>query len=964
MRRRETWTVVMQHSRDRDGEGWDVGAAFADPTFTTLKARGAPFVILRPDTGTVVWANAAAAHHWAAVDRTDLSRILFGTDGRGGWLAGLDRGLVPGRAPRLARAGLARGFGMRAHTALLRAWTTADGTPLIGLAVPDADAEPVADPEAWRRDAWVPEPAVPALPVAEAPSGAAGAPDQDADRAESGAALARRGQLAVLRDRLSHAVDGATTLRLLWRTDAGGAVVSIDDAAFARLGSPVRFAGAALPDAVAPFDPAGAGRLHAALATRVTWAGIFFDLPVADAAATVPVAISGSPFFGPDRAFAGYRGFGTIDLGRLALAIRPPSAPSAEVGTPGPQAGGVAGTAPEAAVIEPPPSAVDAPPPSAAPPLEPAPATVAAEPPSEPPGAANVVQLRAFQGQASGRFGIVPPPPVPSPAAPGGQKDGPSAPSGGEPLSDQLAFLALGAAIRARIDPSHPLDTAAPLATAAGPQASSPVAATGDPAASMLDRLPVAVLAIAAGRPVFANPAAAARLGYRDAADLLGAGEAMVVSTDETDRIALRDAEGRAVTSAAWRADVAWAGATATLWLLSEPEAESVQDAAPFAEPAADEAESGEDRSIDLLDRVDDAVALLDAAGRLRRLNRRGEGWFGPVAPGPAPARSLVDLLTPESRPAALALLGEVGHQRDAPGAPPLRRDVVARTGEGAAVPMLLTLGRLGASGFYATLRDLSALQRAETARARTETDHARAAGRLPELLAKVSHEIRTPLGAILGFAEVMMDERFGPLGNPRYKDYLKDIHAAGAQVVALVDDLLDLSRIEAGQVELDVAAVDINRVVTDAVAQMQPEAHRERVIMRTSLAGRVPAVLADERSARQIVKSLLSNAVKFNEPGGQVIVSTAVGEAGAVLLRVRDTGVGMSDEEIAAALEPFGGVPTHSPSNGNGLGLPLTRALVGANGASMTIRSRPREGTLVEVAFAASQPAEARLPA
>ena len=103
---------------------------------------------------------------------------------------------------------------------------------------------------------------------------------------------------------------------------------------------------------------------------------------------------------------------------------------------------------------------------------------------------------------------------------------------------------------------------------------------------------------------------------------------------------------------------------------------------------------------------------------------------------------------------------------------------------------------------------------------------------------------------------------------------------------------------------------------------------------------------------------------MKFNEPGGQVIVSTAVGEAGAVLLRVRDTGVGMSDEEIAAALEPFGGVPTHSPSNGNGLGLPLTRALVGANGASMTIRSRPREGTLVEVAFAASQPAEARLPA
>ena len=94
------------------------------------------------------------------------------------------------------------------------------------------------------------------------------------------------------------------------------------------------------------------------------------------------------------------------------------------------------------------------------------------------------------------------------------------------------------------------------------------------------------------------------------------------------------------------------------------------------------------------------------------------------------------------------------------------------------------------------------------------------------------------------------------------------------------------------------------------------------------------------------------------------MIVSTALGEAGAVLLRVRDTGVGMSDEEIAAALEPFGGLPARAPSHGNGLGLPLTRALVGANGASMTIRSRPREGTLVEVSFAAAEPGEARRPA
>ncbi len=132
----------------------------------------------------------------------------------------------------------------------------------------------------------------------------------------------------------------------------------------------------------------------------------------------------------------------------------------------------------------------------------------------------------------------------------------------------------------------------------------------------------------------------------------------------------------------------------------------------------------------------------------------------------------------------------------------------------------------------------------------------------------------------------------------------------------------------------------------------MQPEAHRERVIMRTSLAGAHPGGLADERSARQIVRNLLSNAVKFNEPGGQVIVSTALGDGGTVLLRVRDTGVGMTRRRDRRGAGAVRRLAPPQPANGNGLGLPLTRALVGANGASMAIRSRPREGTLVEVAF------------
>ena len=157
---------------------------------------------------------------------------------------------------------------------------------------------------------------------------------------------------------------------------------------------------------------------------------------------------------------------------------------------------------------------------------------------------------------------------------------------------------------------------------------------------------------------------------------------------------------------------------------------------------------------------------------------------------------------------------------------------------------------------------------------------------------------MRTPLHAILGFAEVIIEERFGPIGNDRYKDYVKDIHASAQHVMSLANDLLDLSKIEAGKLELEFAPVDANRIVRECVSLMQPQAAQERIIMRLSLFDKLPNVMADERSLRQILLNLMSNAVKFNEPGGQVIVSTALDEAGQAVIRVRDTGVGMNEGE------------------------------------------------------------------
>jgi signal transduction histidine kinase len=228
------------------------------------------------------------------------------------------------------------------------------------------------------------------------------------------------------------------------------------------------------------------------------------------------------------------------------------------------------------------------------------------------------------------------------------------------------------------------------------------------------------------------------------------------------------------------------------------------------------------------------------------------------------------------------------------------------------------------------------------------------AAAAKADFLAKVSHEIRTPLNSMIGFAEVIMAERFGPVGNDRYREYLKDMHEAGAQMVSLLNDLLDLSKIESGQLDLTFANVDLNDVTQQCVAIAQQQANRARIIIRSAPAPNPLHVMADARSLRQIVLTLLSNAIKFTGPGGQVIVSTAITDSGEAVLRVRDNGVGMREQDIDAVLYPFQQTTT-SPSwssSGTGLGLPLTKALAEANRANFTIKSAPNAGTLVEITF------------
>jgi signal transduction histidine kinase len=231
-------------------------------------------------------------------------------------------------------------------------------------------------------------------------------------------------------------------------------------------------------------------------------------------------------------------------------------------------------------------------------------------------------------------------------------------------------------------------------------------------------------------------------------------------------------------------------------------------------------------------------------------------------------------------------------------------------------------------------------------------SDAAAVARRL-DFLAKVSHEVRTPLNSILGFTELMLEERLGAIGNARYRGYVEDIHQSGLYALSLLNDLLDISKIEAGKFELDFTAVDLPELVESCVNSLQPLAKRERILLRTSFGPNLPAAIADRRRLKQILLNLLSNAIKFTNAGGQVIVSARLIESGDLRLRVHDNGVGMTDDEIAFAMQPFHQLDTAPrKQTGTGLGLPVTKALADANRAQLVITSQRGLGTSADVIF------------
>jgi PAS domain S-box-containing protein len=378
------------------------------------------------------------------------------------------------------------------------------------------------------------------------------------------------------------------------------------------------------------------------------------------------------------------------------------------------------------------------------------------------------------------------------------------------------------------------------------------------------------------------------------------------------------------------------------------------------AETALRALQVSEERLASILEIAPEAIVAADRDSRIELFNRGAEHVFGysaaEVIGRPIeillPERMRTRLLPKDSRRTAGRLwAAEFDAQQDVFG---LRRDGNEFPAE-ASVFQLATDDELA---FALILRDI-------TDRKRQERDlrHAKETAELAnraksEFLANMSHELRTPLNAIIGFSQIINSRMFGA-DIDRYVDYAHDIHNSGKDLLKIINDILDLSKIEAGQMNLSDQAVDLDRVVGGCIKVVAERAQRGRITIERNLPEQLPRLWADELRVKQMVNNLLTNAVKFTEPGGRVVISvrpsyTPNGVQDGVDIVVRDTGIGMDASEIPIALSPFGQVDQGLARRheGTGLGLPLVRRMIELHQGQLNLSSARGKGTTATLHF------------
>ena len=257
---------------------------------------------------------------------------------------------------------------------------------------------------------------------------------------------------------------------------------------------------------------------------------------------------------------------------------------------------------------------------------------------------------------------------------------------------------------------------------------------------------------------------------------------------------------------------------------------------------------------------------------------------------------------------------------------------------------------------FEGTVQEITERKRAQEALRRAI--EAETANRTKsEFLATVSHELRTPLNAIIGFSEMMRRQTFGAIGVPRYAGYVDDIHESGLHLLDLIDDLLDLSKIEAGKLELHDEVIDLTNLIPNVLHKIEPHRAQKNLSLDVELGHGLPRLLADSRATERMLLNLLSNAVKFTPERGAVKVRAFV-DNGGIRLAVEDNGIGIEADDLEKVLAPFGQAeaPMVRTQKGTGLGLPIVRSLIAMHGGSLDLRSADGEGTVVTLGFPAGR--------
>jgi PAS domain S-box-containing protein len=682
-----------------------------------------------------------------------------------------------------------------------------------------------------------------------------------------------------------------------------------------------------------------------AIASRDTWSGITVSFPVDDSDQRISVEMSGLPVYDRNRTFLGYRGFGVCrDVGALAdfARMRRTQALAADPALPAQARHGASEPVSAAREL----ASADT-----------AELLIWSERAQEPlgPSPENVVRFPALPASESAQSAFAPPASKSAALNPGDHNvfheiarqlqvrlAGPP-----DPAMEEMGPESMN--LPGRPDCSNRTAVRAPGAAEPRPTAAANPRPDASELVAFLDRLPVGFLVYRYDQPLYANPAFLAATGHARIESFVAAGglDSLFVDTGLGASASL-EGGGRALTILSPDGEktpvsarlfcLPWNGEAAFGLMLvkTEERNRSVDLSAKRAESHIRELRT-------ILDIAFDGVVVIAPDGRIAYANRNAEALFG-YGPDRLMGESFGDLFAIAGRAAALARLDRLrrGELR-----PPDDEETIGRTREGREFPLVMTTAAMpGGDRICVVFRNLASRRRPDGERAAIEQASERNAA-VSERLSKLSHDVRTPLNSVLGFADLILDERFGPLGNERYRGYVRDIRSAAQHIATLHD----IANAESGTLELAFGPVDLNEIVQSCVRAMQAEASRERIIIRMSLSQRRVTVVADAVSLRQIILNLLSNAIKLAGAGGQAIVSTGANDHGQVVLRVRDTGSGMNMTMQESAPSSEGATSKAaklvSPSN-----LPLTKALAEANRGTFNVTSKANDGTLVEITF------------